>query len=103
MTSPASPAQPISDELAQIRERDVGPSHGTCWEAHVDRRTLLAAYDQQSAEIARLAKDAARYRWLRDHWDEPDVQKLHPWDEFSPDPDQLDEQIDAALRDQVPG
>jgi hypothetical protein len=64
----------------------------------------VADYDAKVAELKRTrpvsagedAANAARYVWLRAHWDEPEVQKLHPWDEFSPDPDQLDAQIDAA-------
>jgi hypothetical protein len=60
-------------------------------DAHLS--SLKREHEQQ---LAALQADAERYRWLRAHWDEPEVQKLHPWDEFSPDPDQLDEQIDAA-------
>ncbi len=50
-----------------------------------------------SEYVEELKKDALRYRWLRAHWDEPEVQKLHPWDDFSPDPDQLDAAVDAEL------
>ena len=48
-------------------------------------------------DIRALAKDAGRYRWLRENWNEPPVEKLRPWDDFGRDPEQLDAAIDAAI------
>ena len=64
-------------------------------------RTQLEALQRENAALSRELESArlneARYLFLRDHWNEPEVLAMHPWDDFSPDPDQLDEQIDAAI------
>lgn len=52
-------------------------------------RKLSAA----NARIAELEKDAARYRWIREHSTQP----AEPWSTHST-PESLDDAIDAALR-----
>jgi hypothetical protein len=99
--------EPVSDErldeLILLAENADGMWHDeSSATALAGWRELKAARErisQLESDLSSARRTERRYLWLREHWDEPEVQKLHPWDDFSPDPDQLDEQIDAAMGD----
>jgi hypothetical protein len=61
-----------------------------------DSNKRLAFHNKNlQAEVERLRKDAERYRWLREH-----VAEIDFWgDEFVLDREQLDEHIDAAMKE----
>ena len=62
-------------------------------EERAKREQLERELSAANARIAELEKDAARYRWLREHSTQP----AEPWSTHS-NPESLDDAIDAALR-----
>lgn len=121
MTSPASPAQPIGDGLldalifhhADKYRRNAGHDdelsklNAEYSSNHLEVLNELKHLRQRSAEIARLAKDADRYRWLRAAIITPRKDSKYcaayieigneAFSEYDDEPNKLDAAIDAAL------
>jgi hypothetical protein len=82
---------PVLDE---IRDRDTrwSPYRPQNTVADYDRRELLGMLDALRTERDRLAKDAARYQWLRHHLPGGTL-----GDFYLSSPESIDEAIDAEL------
>ena len=103
-SAPPLPDERIEELAAQMEASDPTDSFWKTFARSVEaeaRAPLLAEIDRLKAQVAKLQKDAARYRWLRRALaDRSDGGKSHWFCSIRDNhPEELDEAIDTAMKE----